>query len=182
MSESVTIANVGRPSGLPGLVAQAGTGVLSQAVRSAGKIEFHTVFHDARTPTACAKTKPPSTVLPSPSALPGCFASGTVSRVIGRGCCGFAFYRTWCINAERVVVRICYGRECWQAVRSAGLGSTGVYGSDVAGRQVCGQKPNFPPFSVMPAHLRRAQPRIAVRIPAEPFSPDGLVRGRNGVA
>ena len=40
---------------------------------------------------------------------------------------------------EKMVVRICYDRGCWQAVRSAGLGSTGVYGRVVAGRQVCGQ-------------------------------------------
>ena len=30
---------------------------------------------------------------------------------------------------EKMVVRVCYGRGCWQAVRSAGLGSTGVYGA-----------------------------------------------------
>ena len=77
--------------------------VLSQAVRSAGKIESHTVFHDARTPTACANPESSSTFLPSPSALMGWFATGMVSHVIGRG--------------------------CWQAVRSAGLGSTGVYGA-----------------------------------------------------
>ena len=33
----LSVAGVGRPLGLPGLVAQACTGVLSQAVRSAGK-------------------------------------------------------------------------------------------------------------------------------------------------
>ena len=42
---------------------------------------------------------------------------------------GWVVCRTWCINARRVVVRICCGRGCWQAVRSAGLGSTGVYGA-----------------------------------------------------
>ena len=58
---------------------------------------------------------------------------------------GWAFCRVLCINAERVVVRICCGRECWQAVRSAGLGSTGVYGRVVAGRQACGQKGTISP-------------------------------------
>ena len=35
---------------------------------------------------------------------------------------------------------------------------------------------------MMPAHLRRATTRIAVRFPTEPFSPNGLVRVRNSVA
>ncbi len=52
---------------------------------------------------------------------------------------GWVVCRVLCINAERVVVRICHGRGCWQAVRSAGLGSTGGCGCVFAGRQVCGQ-------------------------------------------
>ena len=49
------------------------------------------------------------------------------------------------------------GRECWQAVRSAGLGSTGVYGRVSAGRQVCGQNRIQRRFPKIPAHLRRAE-------------------------
>ncbi len=48
-------------------------------------------------------------------------------------------------------------REGWQAVRSAGLGSIGVCGA-------CFRRPSglrayieTPPFSIMPAHLRRAE-------------------------
>ena len=107
--------------GLPGLVAQTCTAVMSQAVRSAGKIEFHTVFHDARTPTACATPEPLSTFLPSPSALTGWLASGIVPVALVAGVDGLAFCQVWCINAERVVVRICYGRGCWQAVGLPGL-------------------------------------------------------------
>ena len=57
---------------------------------------------------------------------------------------GWAVCRVWCINAERMVVRICYDRECWQTVRSAGFGSTGVYGSDVAGLRSAGKKEQSP--------------------------------------
>ena len=46
----------------------------------------------------------------------GCFASGIVPVALVAGVDGLAFCRVWCINAERVVVRICYGRGCWQAV------------------------------------------------------------------
>ena len=128
LSESVTIANVGRPLGLPGSVAQACAGVFSQAVRSAGKIESHTVFRNARTPTACATPESSSAFLPSPSALTGWFASGTLSRcyrsreLAGTVCqirryirkrnnfpnrlrmqmvTGWVVCRTWCINARR---------------------------------------------------------------------------------
>jgi hypothetical protein len=48
------------------------------------------------------------------------------------------------------------GLEYWQAVRSAGLGSTGVYGRVSAGRQVCGQNRIQRRFPKIPAHLRRA--------------------------
>ena len=34
---------------------------------------------------------------------------------------GWVVCRVWCINAEKVVVRICYGRGCWQAVGLPGL-------------------------------------------------------------
>ena len=62
-----------------------------------------------------------------------------------------------CINAERVVVRICHGRGCWQAVRSAGQNRI----------------PHRFPKCPHTYGVRKNQ--TAVRIPTEPFSPNGLV-------
>ncbi len=94
---------------------------------------------------------------------------------------GWVVCRVLCINAERVVVRICHGRGCWQAVRSAGLGSTGGCGCVFAGRQACGQKSNPTPFSIMPAHLRHAQKPNRRPHSYRALQPYGLFRGRNGV-
>ena len=70
---------------------------------------------------------------------------------------GWAFCRVLCINAERVVVRICHGRGCWQAVRSAGQNRI----------------PHRFPKCPHTYGVRKNQ--TAVRIPTEPFSPNGLV-------
>ena len=52
------------------------------------------------------------------------------------------------VKNERTVVRICCGRGCWQAVRSAGLGSTGGYGA--CSRRPSGLRANPEIFLVIP--------------------------------
>ncbi len=67
-----------------------------------------------------------------------------------------------------MIVRICYGRGCWQAVRSAGLGSTDVYGRVVAGRQVCGEF-LFPKFNHVMIYVtgnRIEHEKVMMRRPA----------------
>lgn len=63
----------------------------------------------------------------------------------------------------KAVVRICHGREGWQAVGSVG------------------HKSNPTPFSIMPAHLRRAQTPNRCPQFYRSLQPYGLVRVRNSV-
>ena len=91
------------------------------------------------------------------------------------------FYFIMIFRYVKAVVRICYGREGWQAVRSAGLGSIGVCGTCF--RRPLGLRAYIEFLSVF--HNPRTSTACGKTkrrpIPTELFSPNGLVRVRNGV-
>ena len=60
----LSVANIGRPLGLPGSVAQACTDVFPQAVRSAGKIESNAVFQKSPHTYGVRKNRTAILILP----------------------------------------------------------------------------------------------------------------------